>query len=50
MKIIGRMLESFAILPSVGINWYTYRNKKHFYITVQWLFWYVTSLKKFKWE
>lgn len=46
----GKISEGFELLPSIGLTWYTYKNKTHYYVCLRWLFWYITTLKKFKWE
>ncbi len=46
----GRLIDSFEFLPEFSLNWYYWKNKRHFYLGVSWLFWYVTTLNKFDWE
>ena len=46
----GRIIEGFSFLPTCSLNWYTYENKKHYFLTVGWLFWYATTLRKFAWR
>lgn len=47
---IERIVEGFAFLPSIGLNWCTWKEKRHYYLTFQWLFWTYSTLKKFPWE
>lgn len=46
----GKIAEGFELFPSIGVSWYTYNYKNHYYITFKWLFWYFTTFRKFKWE
>lgn len=46
----GRIVEGVSFLPTCSLNWYTYKGKKHYYVTIGWLFWYATTLKDFAWE
>lgn len=46
----GKIGEGFNLLPSISINWYSFKGEKHYYLFLSWLFWYVSTLDKFKWE
>ena len=46
----GKITEGFALLPSIDINWYTWKGKRHYYVQFVWLFWALTTLKKFEWD
>ena len=45
-----KIMEGCSLLPGIDICWYTWKNKRHFYVTLHWLFWYWSSLKEFAWE
>lgn len=47
---IEKITEGFEFLPTISLNWYWWKDKKHYYLTISWLFWYFTTLKKFEWE
>lgn len=47
---VGRITEGVSFLPTCSLSWYTYKNKRHYYFTMGWLFWYITTLNKFNWE
>ncbi len=38
----GKIIEGFAFIPSISLNWATLRNKKYYDIQFAWLFWYFT--------
>lgn len=46
----GRISEGFVFTPSINLNWYTWKTKKHYYIQCAWLFWYFTTLNLSKFE
>ena len=47
---VERIFEGFVFLPSINLNWYTWRGERHFYLSFAWLFWHLNTLKKFQWE
>lgn len=47
---IMRIIECFSVIPGIDICWYTWKNKRHYYVTFHWLFWYLSSLKEFEWN
>lgn len=46
----GRVIEGFEFLPSISLGWYYWNNRRHYYLSAAWLFWYITTLKKFEWN
>lgn len=42
---VGRLVESFCILPNLAINWRWFMGDLHFDIQFAWLFWYISTYK-----
>lgn len=42
---VGRLAESFCILPNLAINWRWFMGDLHFDIQFAWLFWYISTYK-----
>lgn len=47
---IQRIDEGFAFLPSISLNWCTWKGKRYYYVSFAWLFWITDTLKRFPWE
>lgn len=37
---IGKLIEGFVILPSIGICWMTIKDGRYYDLYLQWLLWY----------
>lgn len=42
----GKIIEGFALLPSVDINWLWFAGKRHYSLQFAWLWWYFSTFKE----
>lgn len=47
---IGKLVDGIVFIPSISLLWYVHNDKTHYYLRFAWLFWYIATMKKFKWE
>ena len=39
---VGWITEGFCILPSLSLNWLTFREKKYYSLQFAWFWWYIS--------
>ena len=42
----GKIVEGFAFLPSLNLNWLVYKGRRFYHVQFAWLFWYVSIFGK----
>ena len=42
---IGKIIEVFALLPSIDINWMWFAGERHYSLQFTWLWWYLSTYK-----
>ena len=42
---VGKLVESFALLPSISINWMWFDGERHYSVQFAWLWWYLSTYK-----
>ena len=42
---VGKLAESFALLPSIGIDWMRFNGERHYSVQIAWLWWYISTYK-----
>lgn len=46
----GKINEGFSFIPTINLGWITWKGKRIYFLQFMWLFWYITTLRKFPWE
>ena len=42
---VGKLIESFVLLPSISIDWMWFNGERHYSVQFAWLWWYISTYK-----